>query len=93
MCNVTIRPGFALALISEVTEAVLGEREPADAQFRLITADGKGDTNTWGVSGCARLFLFVDGAARRLARSSWTVAPDVPGHVEHEALFASPGFS
>src|SRR5712672_4613247 len=28
--------GTCLALISEVTEAVLGEREAADAQFRLV---------------------------------------------------------
>jgi len=28
--------GVALALLSEVTEAVLGEREPAEAQFRLL---------------------------------------------------------
>src|SRR6202795_311025 len=28
--------GICLALISEVTEAVLGEREAADAQFRLV---------------------------------------------------------
>jgi DNA repair protein RecO (recombination protein O) len=28
--------GISLALISEVTEAVLGEREAADAQFRLV---------------------------------------------------------
>jgi DNA repair protein RecO (recombination protein O) len=28
--------GIGLALIGEVTEAVLGEREPADAQFRLL---------------------------------------------------------
>lgn len=30
------RSGICLALISEVTESVLGEREPADAQFRLL---------------------------------------------------------
>src|ERR1700688_677002 len=30
------RSGICLALISEVTEAVLGEREVADAQFRLV---------------------------------------------------------
>jgi DNA repair protein RecO (recombination protein O) len=28
--------GIGLALVSEITEAVLGEREPSDAQFRLI---------------------------------------------------------
>jgi DNA repair protein RecO (recombination protein O) len=28
--------GIAMALVSEVTEAVLGEKEPADPQFRLI---------------------------------------------------------
>lgn len=28
--------GICLALVSEITEAVLAEREPADAQFRLI---------------------------------------------------------
>src|ERR1700758_1344727 len=28
--------GIALALVSEITEAVLGEREPAAAQFRLV---------------------------------------------------------
>ena len=30
------RAGICLALISEITEAVLSEREPSDAQFRLI---------------------------------------------------------
>ena len=28
--------GVALALVSEITEAVLGEKEPADPQFRLV---------------------------------------------------------
>ena len=30
------RPAVGLALVSEITDAVLGEREAADAQFRLI---------------------------------------------------------
>src|ERR1700693_3918949 len=30
------RAGICVALISEVTEAVLGEREAADSQFRLV---------------------------------------------------------
>src|ERR1700732_5143503 len=33
--------GVCLALISEVTEAVLGEREVADAQFRLVLLTAK----------------------------------------------------
>jgi len=34
--------GVALALMSEVTEAVLGEREPAEAQFRLLLLAARG---------------------------------------------------
>src|SRR5258705_254600 len=34
--------GICLALISEVTEATLGEREPADAQFRLLLLAARG---------------------------------------------------
>src|SRR3984893_2676890 len=33
--------GIVLALVSEVTEAVLGEREAADAQFRLVLLTAK----------------------------------------------------
>jgi DNA repair protein RecO (recombination protein O) len=34
--------GVVLALMSEVTEAVLGEREPAEAQFRLLLLAARG---------------------------------------------------
>jgi DNA repair protein RecO (recombination protein O) len=34
--------GVVLALMSEVTEAVLGEREPAEAQFRLLLLSARG---------------------------------------------------
>ena len=35
----------ALALVSEITDSVLGEREAADAQFRLDPVDGTCDSH------------------------------------------------
>ncbi len=67
--------GVYLALLSEITEAVLGEREVADPQFRLLLAGGKSDPEKRAEPGHPGLFQFVDGAARRLAWITPTVRP------------------
>ena len=84
--------GNSLALISEVTEAVLGEREPADAQFRLLLLTARA-IRTHGASPVV-LAYFCLWTARlggwlgpfdRCARCSRSI--------ENEPLFASPGFA
>ena len=64
------KAGIFLALISEVTEGVLGEREPSDPQFRLVLLTARAVRPAWAIRSCSCLFLPVDGSARRMARSS-----------------------
>ncbi len=69
--------GVALALVSEVTEAVLGEREVAEQNFRLLLLDRAGDQGRREASNGAGLLRVLDCAARRLdagARSAARVA-------------------
>jgi DNA repair protein RecO (recombination protein O) len=84
--------GICLALISEITEAVLGEREPADAQFRLALLAARA-IRKHGASPVV-LAYFTLWTARlggwlgpldRCARCSRSV--------KEESLFASPGFA
>ena len=58
-----------LALVSEVTEAVLGEREAADAQFRLVLLTAR-HSQGWAISCGPCLFLPMDGPARGLVGSA-----------------------
>lgn len=84
--------GICLALISEVTEAVLGEREPADAQFRLVLLTARA-IRKHGASPVvlgyfclwtARLGGWL-GPLDRCARCSRST--------EVESMFISPGFA
>ena len=83
--------GISLALISEITEAVLGEREPAEAQFRLLLLTARA-VRMYGASPVvlayfclwtARLGGWL-GPLDRCARCSRSI--------ESEPLFASHGF-
>jgi DNA repair protein RecO (recombination protein O) len=84
--------GVCLALVSEVTEAVLGEREAADAQFRLVLLTARA-IRKHGASPAvlayfclwtARLGGWL-GPLNRCARCSRSV--------EDESLYALPGFA
>ncbi len=57
----------ALALFSEITEAVLPEKEAADANFRLLLLSAQTVKKHAQAGNSAGLFFTVDGEARRLA--------------------------
>jgi len=82
--------GVALALVSEITEAVLGEKEPADPQFRLLLLTARA-IRTHGASP-AVLAYFTLWTARL---GGWLGSLDRCSRcgrsVEQEDLFTSPG--
>jgi DNA repair protein RecO (recombination protein O) len=84
--------GICLALISEVTEAVLGEREAADAQFRLVLLAARA-IRKHGASPVV-LAYFALWTARL---GGWLGPLDRCGRcsrpIENESLFAFPGFA
>jgi DNA repair protein RecO (recombination protein O) len=84
--------GVCLALISEVTEAVLGEREAADAQFRLVLLAARA-IRKHGASPVV-LAYFTLWTARL---GGWLGPLDRCGRcsrpIESESLFAFPGFA
>ena len=84
--------GVSLALLSEITEAVLGEREPADPQFRLLLLTARA-IRTHGASP-AVLAYFSLWTARL---GGWLGPLDRCSKcgkvVELESLFTSPGNS
>jgi DNA repair protein RecO (recombination protein O) len=84
--------GIALALISEVTEAVLGEREAADAQFRLVLLAARSIRKHGAAPVVLAYFCLwtarLGGWLGPLDRCARCSRP-----VENESLFASPGFA
>ncbi|MBZ5662094.1 MAG: DNA repair protein RecO [Acidobacteriia bacterium] len=82
--------GIAMALVSEVTEAVLGEKEPADPQFRLVLLTARA-IRAHGPSP-AVLAYFCLWTARL---GGWLGPLDRCSRcgrlVEQESLFTSPG--
>ena len=75
----------ALALFSEITEAVLPDREPSDANFRLLLLAAQAVKRTAQARSAAGLFRAVDSETGRLAsiadamcalrRRIWTQMP------------------
>ncbi len=84
--------GISLALISEITEAVLGEREPAEAQFRLLLLTARA-VRIHGASPAVLAYFCLWtvrlggwlGPMDRCARCSRLI--------ESESLFTSSGFA
>src|ERR1700693_2110389 len=90
--QVDYQAGIGLALISEVTEAVLGEREAADAQFRLVLLSARA-VRKHGASPVVLAYFCLwtarlGGWLGPLDRCAKCSRP-----VEDESLFASPGFA
>ncbi len=61
--------GVAMALVSEITEAVLGEKEPADPQFRLILLTARAIRAHGPSPAVLAYFCLWTASARRLARA------------------------
>ena len=65
---------LVLALASEVTEAVLGEREVAEPNFRLLLVTGRAIKAGADHRIVSRLFRFVDCDGWAVGFRAWTVA-------------------
>ncbi len=62
--------GIALAILSEVTEAVLPDREASDANFRLLLDDCASRETHGQIGSATRVFRVMDGEAWRVAAAS-----------------------
>ena len=82
--------GIYLALISEVTERRFWVNVSLPTRSFVCAPGGQGDSQEWAISGCACLFLLVDGAAGRLARSVGPLLPMRKGQWRRIRLFFLP---